>query len=124
MRTIVLLLVSVFYFMNGYAQSSESELIRLKVSPISVHPTNKSYQSYLFELNVEEVIKGDYQANVVVFESHAVFFGDALLQIFNCSVENNGAVTNCSGSAIIDVVIRKVPDFTHVVLISVEPDKR
>jgi len=104
-----LLFLSVFMFaISVFAQEEESEFPKLifKGTLLSVTPTGKAHQSYIFTMKVDKVLEGKYKEKEISFECYAGNHGNELLEYFNCIVENADSPHSCSGSGKVVLVDR------------------
>ena len=85
---------------SAFSQNEQSEFPELifEGTLISVTPTNKAHQSYIFTMSVDKLIKGKYKEKEISFECYAGFGGNELLEYFQCDYENADSVFNCKGT--------------------------
>jgi len=108
MKTILILLLTFNFTIYTSAQQVESEFPQLIFNGtlLSVTPTGKAHQSYIFNMQIDSIIQGNYTEDEISFECYAGFHGNDLLEYFNCRTENADFPGPCSGSGRVIIVER------------------
>lgn len=104
----VLLLICYYNIVfSGEVKKSDSLLV-FKGKLLSVVPTGKRHQSYIFTFEVEKIIKGKYKNKEVSFECYAGYHGNEILKNMNCRpVKNEEEEYECLKKHAVVSLLRK-----------------
>ena len=108
MKKVYLFLSALLLAISAFSQTEENEFPKLifKGTLLSVSPTGKAHQSYIFTMKVDKVIEGKYKEKEISFECYAGNHGNDLLEYFNCIVDNADCIHSCSGKGKVVLVDR------------------
>jgi hypothetical protein len=116
-------MLPILLFFNATAQQSGSEFPELVFNGtlISVSATGKAHQSYIFTMQIDSVLTGDYSEKQIQFECFAGFHGNELLEYFNCITGNADLPHSCYGSGKVTLLARNFHDEIIYLFLSISP---
>ncbi len=121
MKSILSHIILFWLIFSASAQQNGSEfpVLVFNGTLISVTATGKAHQSYIFTMQIDSVLTGDYSEKQIQFECFAEFYGNDLLEYFNCNTENQGLPHSCVGSGKVTLLVRNFHDKIIYMVLSI-----